>query len=72
MQCQFYQTFNNLHALRGGLTWTHYRLLLKVEKEDSRKFYLEETIAGHWSTRILERQINSLYYERMLMSAAQA
>ena len=65
---QFYQTFNNLHALRGELTWTHYRLLLKVEKEGSRKFYLEEAIASNWSTRTLERQINSLYYERMLMS----
>ena len=30
---QFYLTFTNLHALRGELTWTHYRLLLKVEEE---------------------------------------
>ena len=65
---QFYQTFNNLHAVRGELSWTHYRLLLKVEKEGPRQFYLEEAIAGNWSTRTLERQINSLYYERMLMS----
>jgi predicted nuclease of restriction endonuclease-like (RecB) superfamily len=65
---QFYQTFNNLHALRGELSWTHYRMLLKVEKEEARKFYLEEAIACHWNTRTLERQINSLYYERMLMS----
>jgi predicted nuclease of restriction endonuclease-like (RecB) superfamily len=65
---QFYQGFNNLHALRGELSWTHYRLLLKVEKDAARTFYIEETIVCNWNTRTLERQINSLYYERMLMS----
>jgi predicted nuclease of restriction endonuclease-like (RecB) superfamily len=68
---QFYQTFENVHALRGELSWTHYRLLLKVEKENTREFYIEEAIAGNWSTRQLERQINSLYYERILMSDKQ-
>ena len=68
---QFYQSFNILHALRGELSWTHYRLLLKVEKEAARSFYLEESIEGNWNTRTLERQINSLYYERMLMSGKQ-
>lgn len=65
---QFYRLFEKSHALRDELSWTHYRLLLKVEKEESRQFYMEETIASHWNTRTLERQINSLYYERMLMS----
>lgn len=37
---QFYRTFQNSHALRGELTWTHYRLLLKVEKEEARNFYM--------------------------------
>ena len=68
---QFYQSFENLHALRGELSWTHYRLLLKVENETARNFYLEEAIAGNWNTRTMERQINSLYYERMLMSSEQ-
>jgi predicted nuclease of restriction endonuclease-like (RecB) superfamily len=54
--------------LRDELGWTHYRLLLKVEKTEARQFYIEETIAGNWNTRTLERQINSLYYERLLMS----
>jgi hypothetical protein len=67
----FYQTFNKCHALRDELSWTHYRLLLKVKKENARKFYIEEAISGNWSTRQLERQINSLYYERMLMSSRQ-
>jgi predicted nuclease of restriction endonuclease-like (RecB) superfamily len=50
------------------LTWTRYRLLLCVEKESIREFYLEERIAGNWSTRQLERQINSFYYERLISS----
>ncbi len=65
---QFYQTFEKSHALRDELSWTHYRLLLKVEKEDAREFYMKETITGNWSTRQLERQINSLYFDRLLMS----
>lgn len=65
---QFYLAFPILHALRGELSWTHYRLLLKVEKEDARKYYIEETIAGNWSTRQLERQIDTFYYERLLAS----
>jgi predicted nuclease of restriction endonuclease-like (RecB) superfamily len=43
-------------------------LLLRVEKESIRDFYIDECIAGNWSTRQLERQINSFYYERLLAS----
>lgn len=56
------------HALRGELSWTHYRLLLKVENEAARNYYLNEAAEQNWSTRTLERQINSLYYERLLSS----
>lgn len=65
---QFYQTFKKSHALRGELSWTHYRLLLKVDDESARVFYLNEAIESNWSTRTLERQIGNLYYQRMLMS----
>lgn len=65
---QFYQTFPKVNALRSELSWTHYRLLLKVEKEEAREFYLKEAIDCNWSTRSLERQIGNLYYERMFMS----
>ena len=65
---QFYLTFLNSHALRGELTWTHYRLLLKVEKEEARNFYMLESVKDNWSTRVLERQINSLLYERLALS----
>jgi len=65
---QFYLSLPILHALRGELTWTHYRLLLKVEKPDAREFYMNETVNSNWSTRELERQINSLLYERIGLS----
>lgn len=69
---QFYQTFEKSHALRGELSWTHYRLLLKVEKESARVFYIDEAIQSNWSTRTLDRQINSLYYDRILMSGSES
>ncbi len=65
---QFYMAFPIGDALRSQLNWTHYRLLMRVEKESVRNFYIEECIAGNWSTRQLERQINTLYYERILSS----
>lgn len=65
---QFYLTFPNRHALRDDLSWTHYRLLMRVENEKARNFYLEEAVKAQWSTRQLERQINTLFYERLLSS----
>ena len=65
---QFYLIFPIGDALRSQLSWTHYRLLMRVEKESARNFYIEECITGNWSTRQLERQINSFYYERLLSS----
>lgn len=65
---QFYLAFPIRHALRGELTWTHYRLLLKIEKAEAREFYVNETINSNWSTRELDRQINSLLFERLSLS----
>ncbi len=65
---KFYLTFPNCDALRHELTWTHYRLLLRVEKNDTRNFYMIESVENNWSTRELERQINSLLYERIALS----
>lgn len=56
---QFYLTFPKSYALRSELSWTHYRLLMRVENENARQFYLEECVKSAWSTRQLERQINS-------------
>ncbi len=66
------------HALRGeswkpgrlhpDLSWTHYRTLLRVDKAEARSFYEIESIKNNWSARELERQINSLLYERLALS----
>lgn len=65
---QFYQTFPIGDALRSQLSWTHYRLLMRVEKSEARAFYEKEAINARWSTRELERQINSLLFERLALS----
>lgn len=65
---QFYLTFPNGHALRDELSRTHYRLLMKVENDEAREFYMQEAVKSQWSTRQLERQINSFFYERLLSS----
>ena len=65
---QFYIVFPNGYALRSELSWTHYRQLMRVENESARNFYLEEAIKSNWSTRQLDRQINSFFYERLLSS----
>lgn len=65
---KFYALFPNTNALRSQLTWTHYRLLLRVENETARNWYMEECVRSAWSSRQLERQISTLYYERLLAS----
>jgi predicted nuclease of restriction endonuclease-like (RecB) superfamily len=51
-----------------NISWTHIRLTLKFENKETREFYLKESSECNWSTRALQRQINSLYYERLLSS----
>jgi len=63
---QFYQTFPNRYALRSELSWTHYRLLIRIPESKRRDYYLEESIRSGWTARQLERQINTFYYERLL------
>jgi predicted nuclease of restriction endonuclease-like (RecB) superfamily len=55
----------NLHS---GIAWSHYKTLLRVEKSEARAFYEIETTKNNWSGRELERQINSLLYERLSLS----
>ena len=55
----------NLHT---NLSWTHYRTLLRVDKPHARDFYEIEAIKNNWAARELERQINSLLYERLALS----
>lgn len=65
---QFYMTFPIRNALRSELSWTHYRSLMKVTDDAARNFYLEEAVKSGWSSRQLDRQINSFYYQRILSS----
>ena len=59
-------------SLRPELSWSHYRLLIRVEKQEARNWYMKEAADQNWSIRALERQINALYYERLLMSRDKA
>lgn len=58
--------------LHAGLSWTHYRTLLKVERREARDFYEIEAIRNGWSARQLERQINTLLFDRLLKSRDKA
>ena len=64
----FYKAFPICDALRHELTWTHYRHLLRVENKKAREYYVNEAIAQNWSTRALNRQISTFYYERIVAS----
>lgn len=65
---QFYLTFPIRSTLWSEISWSHYKLLIRIENDRARKFYAEESVQANWSVRQLERQINSFYYERLLSS----
>ncbi len=56
------------HAVSTKLTWTHHRILLRVQDSKAREWYAQEAIDNAWSVRALDRQIDKLYYDRLLMS----
>src|SRR5262249_39145591 len=68
----FFPTYPKVDALRRQLSWTHYRLLLRVDNPDARAFYEAEAVNAGWSTRELERQINSLLFDRLALSRDKA
>lgn len=59
----------SLAGFSPQLTWSHYRVLMRVDSVVARDFYEQESIAGGWDKRTLERQIHSFYYERILKSS---
>lgn len=65
---QFFRTFPIANALHSQLSWTQYKLLIRLDIEEQRTFYIAETVKNNWSSRQLERQIYSNLYERLLMS----
>jgi predicted nuclease of restriction endonuclease-like (RecB) superfamily len=69
---RFYLECPIWNAVRTELSWTHYRTLISIENKQARAWYENECIANHWSVRALERQISTLYYERLLASSDKA
>lgn len=62
----FYNSFPIRDALRHELSWTHYRLLSRLDSDEKRNFYINESVTSNWNSRELQRQINTLSYERSL------
>lgn len=60
------------HTTCAKLSWSHYRRLLAIEAKGARNFYETEAIRGGWSVRQLDRQINTQFYERVLLSKNKA
>ena len=65
---QFYRQFENVHLLYAQLSWSQNKLLLTVENQDKREFYIAESVKNNWTVRQLERQVYSNLYERLLLS----
>ncbi|MFT3741459.1 MAG: PDDEXK nuclease domain-containing protein [Gammaproteobacteria bacterium] len=64
----FYLSYPIWHAVSTKLSWTHYRTLLRIENPVAREWYMKEAAEQAWSARALDRQIDKLYYERLLSS----
>jgi len=69
---QFYLTFvgdKKSYTLCSQLSWSHIRLIMRIDNKQARTWYLTESKAENWSVRQIQRNINSSYYERLLSSA---
>jgi predicted nuclease of restriction endonuclease-like (RecB) superfamily len=72
---QFYQTYPDIsicYTLCSKLTWSHNRLIMRVLDEKARVYYLTEAAKQTWSVRTLERNIDTLYYQRLLSTQKNA
>ena len=65
---QFYLVFQKRDTVCSELSWSHYRLLMRLDDNNARQFYVKEAITGNWSVRQLEREINTFSYQRYLAS----
>ena len=71
---QFYLTFSDWEELAhvcAKLNWSHIRLIMRVSNKQAREYYLKEASEQNWAVRTLERNINTLYYQRLLSSQDQ-
>lgn len=69
---QFYCCYPIRHTVCAELSWSHYRVLMRVTDDKARDFYTEECVKSAWSVRQLERQIHTMYYQRILASSDKA
>lgn len=65
---QFYLAYPKRHTLCAELSWSHYRILMRIDDEKRRNWYTEECAKSGWSVRQLECQNNTLFYDRLLAS----
>ncbi|MBE6326177.1 MAG: DUF1016 domain-containing protein [Bacteroidales bacterium] len=65
---QFYRTYPIANTLRSQLNWSQYRRLIQIDDPDKREYYELEAVNNCWTARETERQINSMLYERLLLS----
>lgn len=65
---QFYRAYPNRYTLCSELSWSHYRVLMRIPDDKRRDWYTDECAKSGWSVRQLERQINTMFYERLLSS----
>lgn len=68
----FFLAYPTSDVVFHELSWSHYRILMKIKNKDARDFYTSECAKASWSVRQLERQINTMYYQRILASKAPA
>lgn len=69
---QFYLTFPDFEIwqpLIAKLSWTHFQRIIRVTNEKARNYYLTEAAENNWSVRVLDRNISTLYYDRILASS---
>lgn len=65
---QFYLAYQKRYTLCSELSWSHYRILMRISDDNRREWYSQECAKSGWSVRQLERQINTMFYERLLSS----
>ncbi|WP_222537111.1 DUF1016 N-terminal domain-containing protein [Pedobacter polysacchareus] len=62
----FYNAFSIWNAVSTKLSWTHYRIISRIESNDLRAEYIRFAVEGGWDTRTLQRNIRSQYVGRVL------
>lgn len=66
---QFYQFFpeiENWRTVFAKLNWSHFQRVLRVSDEQARSYYLKEAAENTWSVRVLDRNISTLSYQRLI------